>query len=56
MTAERLLELMLQDKKVDAGALTLILAADIGAARIVKNAATDDLKEFLKEKIAAARR
>ena len=44
---------MMQDKKVEAGALTLILARGIGHAEIVKNADINDIEDFLKEKIAA---
>lgn len=50
LKAEDLLAYMMQDKKVEQGALTLILADKIGAARIVKDADSADVLEFLKEK------
>lgn len=50
--ADTLSALMMQDKKVVDGKLTLILADAIGAARIVKNADRADINAFLKEKIA----
>ncbi len=53
---DRIIEHMMQDKKVESGALTLILAEDIGAARIVKDVPVDQVRVFLKEKIAARRR
>lgn len=52
ITAEDLMTLMQQDKKREAGKLTLILAYGIGEAHIVKNADTDDLLAFWKEKTA----
>lgn len=54
--APALCALMMQDKKVVGGKLTLILADAIGAARIIKDADIADIETFLKEKIAAARR
>ncbi len=54
--AAGLAALMMQDKKVVGGKLTLILADAVGAARIVKDADVADIETFLKEKIAAARR
>ncbi len=54
--AAELAALMMQDKKVVGGKLTLILADAIGASRIVKDADLADIETFLKEKIAAARR
>ena len=52
ITADNLTTLMMQDKKVQDGKLTLILAEAIGGATILKNAAADDVQSFLKEKIA----
>jgi len=52
LNAEKLMALMMQDKKVEGGKLTLILARAIGEAVIVKDAPIGDIKEFLKEKIA----
>lgn len=46
-TPERLLDLMMQDKKVEAGALTLILARRIGEAFIVRGVATEKVLRFL---------
>ena len=48
--ASTLVEFMKQDKKVEHGALTLILADAIGGSRIVKDADIDDVSAFLKEK------
>ena len=56
LDAAALCALMMQDKKVTGGKLTLILADAVGAARIVKDADLADIEAFLKEKIAAARR
>lgn len=53
LSAEDLLAFMMQDKKVERGALTLILANKIGAAVIEKNADSADILEFLKEKTGA---
>lgn len=52
ITAARLTDLMMQDKKVRDGRLTLILARAIGEAAIVKDAPAGDIEHFLKEKIA----
>ena len=52
LDADTLCALMMQDKKVTGGKLTLILADAIGAARIVKDADRADINAFLKEKIA----
>ncbi len=46
--ADEMLTLMMQDKKVEAGALSLILARRIGEAFIERNADPEALKEFLK--------
>ena len=53
VTAADLMRLMMQDKKREAGKLTLILAKGIGDAHIVKDVDTIDVLEFLKEKTAA---
>ncbi|MEM9617176.1 MAG: 3-dehydroquinate synthase [Pseudomonadota bacterium] len=50
--AGKLIVLMLQDKKREAGKLTLILTKSIGEAFIFKDADTADILEFLKEKTA----
>ncbi len=52
-SAPALMQLMLQDKKIEGGKLTLILAKNIGKAQIVKDVDTNDVLEFLKEKTAA---
>ncbi|MEO0880140.1 MAG: 3-dehydroquinate synthase [Pseudomonadota bacterium] len=46
-------DLMMQDKKIDAGALTLVLARGIGAAYIEPATDTDRLKAFLHTSIGA---
>lgn len=51
-SAEDLMTLMQQDKKREAGKLTLILANGIGKAHIAKDADPDDLLAFWKEKAA----
>jgi 3-dehydroquinate synthase len=50
LSAETLLALMRQDKKVAAGALTLILARAIGEAYILKDAPADAVLSYLAEK------
>ena len=50
ITAETILGYMKQDKKVEQGKLTLILAKAIGDAFVAKEASLDDLTAFLKEK------
>ena len=50
ITAEQIFDYMLQDKKVEQGKLTLILARAIGEAVVTKDASIADLKTFLKEK------
>ena len=52
-SAAELMRLMLQDKKREAGKLTLILAKSIGDTHIVKDVDPNDVLEFLKEKTAA---
>ena len=56
LDAGALAALMMQDKKVTGGKLTLILANAIGGAYIVKDADLADIENFLKEKIAASER
>ncbi|MEM8771677.1 MAG: 3-dehydroquinate synthase [Pseudomonadota bacterium] len=56
LTADLLITLMMQDKKVEAGALTLILINAIGSARIVKDADVDDVKTFLQDRLTEASR
>ena len=51
-SADDLMALMMQDKKVEAGKLTLILADAIGKSRIVKDVAAEDVHSFLQEKTA----
>lgn len=53
LTAERFIELMAQDKKVESGALVLILASSIGAARVERNIDAGELARFLTEKLAS---
>jgi 3-dehydroquinate synthase len=43
---------LMQDKKVESGQLTLILARKIGDVDIVKNASLEDVTNFLQDKIA----
>lgn len=50
--AEKLLALMGEDKKAEAGALTLILAGGIGQAFMRKNADVGALRAFLKERVS----
>lgn len=52
--AEMLVSYMLQDKKVEHGVLTLILAQAIGSTVIVKDADGSDVADFLKEKTGPA--
>lgn len=56
LDSSQLSDLMMQDKKVESGKLTLILASAIGGARIVSTIDRDDVQEFLKEKIAETKR
>ncbi|WDI31731.1 3-dehydroquinate synthase [Hyphococcus flavus] len=53
VSADQLISFMMQDKKVQQGALTLILPDGIGAAKVVKDADYDDVKQFLINKIGA---
>jgi 3-dehydroquinate synthase len=50
--ADRLLELMAQDKKVKRGKLALILARGIGSAFVVPNVDQADVQAFLAEKLS----
>lgn len=50
--ADRLLELMLQDKKVRRGALTFILARGIGASFVAAGIEAADVRAFLAETLA----
>jgi 3-dehydroquinate synthase len=50
--ADALTALMMQDKKVQGGKLTLILARGIGASFVEPNAAPGEVRAFLAEKIA----
>ena len=43
---------MMQDKKVEGGALTLILARGIGGAEIVKSVDAARVQRFLADKLA----
>ena len=51
--AERLLTLMMQDKKVEQNRLTLILARAIGDAFITRDVNADDVRDFLAAQIGA---
>ncbi|MGF1544010.1 MAG: 3-dehydroquinate synthase [Parvularculaceae bacterium] len=53
LTADRLVALMMQDKKVAQGRLTLILPTAIGAARIVADADPQAVRDFLAARIDA---
>jgi 3-dehydroquinate synthase len=49
LTPDLMIELMMQDKKVQRGALTFILSRGIGKAFIAKGIATEDVHAFLRE-------
>ncbi len=51
-TLERLTTLMAQDKKVQAGQLTFILARDIGDTFVTRDVKTDELQAFLSRQIS----
>ena len=51
--AERLMTLMMQDKKVEQNRLTLILAKGVGEAFIAKDVDAGDVQDFLAEQIGA---
>ena len=44
---------MFQDKKVERGALTFILARGIGQSFIAKNVPAEEVRDFLNEDLAA---
>lgn len=50
--ADRLLDLIMQDKKVERGALTFILARGIGRAFIARDVAAEDVKAFLTSRLS----
>ncbi len=52
LTPDALMELMMQDKKVENGKLTLILADAIGEAMIAKRVDVSDVTDFLKDATA----
>ncbi|GJL94130.1 MAG: 3-dehydroquinate synthase [Hyphococcus sp.] len=52
LTSKKLLSLMMQDKKMQAGEMTLILASGIGKAIITNNVSLKDLEQFLEHTIA----
>ena len=52
LTPEGLMNLMMQDKKVESGKLTLILAENIGAASVVKDIDQTTLLKFLEQATA----
>lgn len=51
-TVDQLMNAIRQDKKVDRGSLTFILARDIGAAFIARDVAADDVETFLIEELS----
>jgi 3-dehydroquinate synthase len=51
-SANRLLDLIRQDKKVERGALTFVLAKGIGKAFVEKNVAAESVREFLVERLS----
>lgn len=53
MRADAMLELIAQDKKVARGRLTFILMRGIGEAFIARDIPADDIRAFLREKLAA---
>ncbi len=56
LNGDDLLALMMQDKKVQAGRLSLVLMRDIGAAYIERAVDMTQLKQFLSERTGAAAR
>ena len=50
-TCDHILEAMFQDKKVERGALTFILARGIGQSFIAKNVPADEVRAFLNEEL-----
>jgi len=53
LSADTILEAMFQDKKVERGALTFILAQGIGQSFIAKNVSAEDVKAFLRDEMSA---
>jgi 3-dehydroquinate synthetase len=53
--ADRLMDLIAQDKKVKHGKLTFILARGIGASFIAPNVDSAEVRAFLAEKLAEPR-
>jgi 3-dehydroquinate synthase len=53
-TADQLMQLMSQDKKVKRGKLTLILARGIGAAFVAADVEAAEVRDFLAEQLARA--
>ena len=49
--ADQLLDAMMQDKKVEGGALTFILARGIGQSFVQKSVSSDDVRAFLNKEI-----
>lgn len=49
--AERLVDAMMHDKKNEGGALTFILARDIGQAFVARDVAPEDVHSFLRERL-----
>ena len=52
-SADRLMELIAQDKKVTRGTLTFILTHGIGKAYVARDVAADSVKAFLAEKLGS---
>lgn len=50
-TAERLVDAMMHDKKNEGGALTFILARDIGQAFVARDVASEHVHSFLRERL-----
>jgi shikimate kinase/3-dehydroquinate synthase len=53
-SAEAIVDAMFQDKKVQRGALTLILARGIGESFIAKNVAASEVRNFLESELQSA--
>lgn len=51
-TVDRLMPLMAQDKKVQAGQMTFILAREIGDTFVTRDVTTDELRAFLARQVA----
>ncbi len=54
--AASIVEAMFQDKKVERGALTFILAHGIGRCFIAKNVDAGDVRAFLQDELGEAHR